>query len=413
MAKKNVCYLCGGKLTDGYCPACGLDNTKIHRKHYHLNESDSVERMNGDDRKAPKKCKEKTEQVYKTADWNTPRPVESPRNTGGQTVQSSQNAGSPPARNSQNNGNQKARPVQPPMQPMMSAAGQPFQPRQTLRNGQRYPALSVPVSGKVTITAAVIVLAVILVGLAAEFVPRNSFDIDNSYRSHPVDIYDFESEDSDPYEYVERELSETGEYYETELEKGEYLIGVHLPEGVYTAKLLEGSGSFSLNDYENGIFLWQAFGTEEEYDEVETMEDIRLYTGARIDVNDGVVLQMVTENGQTGLMENMENPLTETVDLEKDESMKVGEELSAGVYDILDAAGWAVLRCKVPHEGYEEGYYEKSYWLSGDKWDDIYRNIYLTEGMEITAEEGGLLLTPSETVGSGDYEEYYKNYMYY
>ena len=401
--------MCGGKLTDGYCPACGLDNTKIHRKHYHLNESYSVEKINGDERKASKKCEEKKEQVSKTAGWNTPRPVESPQNTGKQPAQSPQNTGkqptqSPqnarkqPAQNFQNKGTQNAKP--------------PLQPRQALRNGQRYPAPSVPVSGKVVTAVSVIGVAAIVAGFIAEYVPHNPTYTNDIYQSETFSQYDYENEDIDPYELVERELSETGEYYETELEKGEYLIGVHLPEGVYTAKLSEGSGSFNLDDFENGIYLWQAFGTEEEYDEVEMLEDIRLYTGARITVDDGVVLQMVTKNAQTEQMETMANPLTETVSLKKDETLTVGEDFLAGVYDISDAAGWAVLRCKVPDEDYEDGFYEKSYWLSEDERDNIYRNIYLAEGMEITAEESGLLLTPSETIGSGDYGEYYKYYDY-
>lgn len=62
MANKNECYLCGGKLRGGYCPACGLDNTKIHRKHYHLNESYTVESMNGDAGQASEKCGYKAEQ---------------------------------------------------------------------------------------------------------------------------------------------------------------------------------------------------------------------------------------------------------------------------------------------------------------------------------------------------------------
>lgn len=353
MAGKKRCYLCGGKLTEGYCPACGLDNKRIHRKHYHLNESDSVESMNGDDRKASKKCRGKTEQADKKADLNSPRPVESPRNTGGR---------------------------------------------------------SLPTSGIVKIVVSVIGLVVVLVGFLSEYVPHNILSTDNSYQTGSAAEYDYENEYSDPYEFVERDLSETGEHYEAELEKGEYLIGVHLPEGTYTAKLLEGNGSLNVDDFENGIYLWQAFGTDEEYDEVETMEDIRLYTGARVTVDDGVILQMFTENGQTEQMETMANPLTEAISLEKDETLTVGEDLSAGVYDISDTAGWAVLRCKVPDKDYEEGYYERSYWLSENERDNIYRNLYLTDGMEITAEESGLLLTPSETVGSGDYKEYY---MYY
>ena len=37
--EKRRCYLCGGKLVNGRCTLCGLDNTKIERKNYRLNES--------------------------------------------------------------------------------------------------------------------------------------------------------------------------------------------------------------------------------------------------------------------------------------------------------------------------------------------------------------------------------------
>ena len=33
------CYLCGGKLVNGRCVECGLDNEKNTKKAYHLNES--------------------------------------------------------------------------------------------------------------------------------------------------------------------------------------------------------------------------------------------------------------------------------------------------------------------------------------------------------------------------------------
>jgi hypothetical protein len=39
MFKKKECYLCEGKLIDGRCSSCGLDNTKLEKKNYRLNES--------------------------------------------------------------------------------------------------------------------------------------------------------------------------------------------------------------------------------------------------------------------------------------------------------------------------------------------------------------------------------------
>ena len=51
-----------------------------------------------------------------------------------------------------------------------------------------------------------------------------------------------------------------------------------------------------------------------------------------------------------------------------------------------------------------------SYWLSGEEMDDTYRNLYLREDTEITAEDISIELTPSEVIGTGDYEEYYQHY---
>lgn len=45
MAEKNRCYLCGGKLRNGYCDACGLDNGRRNRIRYRLNESSVAERF--------------------------------------------------------------------------------------------------------------------------------------------------------------------------------------------------------------------------------------------------------------------------------------------------------------------------------------------------------------------------------
>src|SRR5699024_10427467 len=36
---KQRCYLCGGKLDNGRCTVCGLDNTRKQKKNYRLNES--------------------------------------------------------------------------------------------------------------------------------------------------------------------------------------------------------------------------------------------------------------------------------------------------------------------------------------------------------------------------------------
>ena len=44
MFKKKECYLCGGKLIDGRCSSCGLDNTKVEKKNYRLKSENEYNR---------------------------------------------------------------------------------------------------------------------------------------------------------------------------------------------------------------------------------------------------------------------------------------------------------------------------------------------------------------------------------
>ena len=76
MSRKS-CYLCGGKLVEGRCQDCGLDNTRSERKTYRLNYSRTENRIksrgevkdtwdfdNRDEevmKRAAKKTKDKTE----------------------------------------------------------------------------------------------------------------------------------------------------------------------------------------------------------------------------------------------------------------------------------------------------------------------------------------------------------------
>lgn len=361
MANKNECYLCGGKLRGGYCPACGLDNTKIHRKHYHLNESYTVESMNGDAGQASEKCGYKAEQD--TGSFETEKKEK------------------------------KSKPV--------FKYNAQFQNTKFGNNG-RNTAWNAHSSGKSKIAVAVIISVFVLMGGVANYISENGLHFGGLSEPEADPGY------AGPYEYAKRELAETGDHYETELIQGEYLVGVHLPEGSYTAELLEGSGGLSLEDMENGIYIWQSFGTEEEYDEVQVLEDIRLYEGAHVTVRDPVILKLTTENGQTDDLEFTENPLTETVTVKKDETLTVGDEIVQGVYDLHVESGWGILRCMIIDEDYEDGYYETSYWLSGEEMDDTYRNLYLREGTVVTAEENSLELVPSEVIGTGDYWEYYQ-----
>ena len=81
MFKKKECYLCGGKLIDGRCSSCGLDNTKLEKKNYRLNESSfdrkkkmtySQKRQNetGETKKREKKQADRISAKRESADGN-------------------------------------------------------------------------------------------------------------------------------------------------------------------------------------------------------------------------------------------------------------------------------------------------------------------------------------------------------
>lgn len=75
-----------------------------------------------------------------------------------------------------------------------------------------------------------------------------------------------------------------------------------------------------------------------------------------------------------------------------------------------DEEVWVTYCIPANPEWYEEGYVEN--WLCLEAYDegDGYKNLVLPEGTEISTEEGGLILTPSEQIYSQEYSEYYDYY---
>ncbi|MEE1086640.1 MAG: hypothetical protein U0L05_05680 [Schaedlerella sp.] len=226
--------------------------------------------------------------------------------------------------------------------------------------------------------------------------------------------YEDEITEYDPYDMVTRELSETGSEYNVSLGPGEYVVGVHIPEGSYTIHLAEGSGYFSSDDYKNAIYLWQSFGEEEEYDEVLKMQDVRLYQNAVFSISESLVLNFETKNAQIESMNYIENPLTETVNIKMDDSKIAGIDFQAGVYDLscVSEDNWITYRIPANPEWYEEGYVEYYIWLNSNEARQTYNNLVFPEGTEVYVEEGEVILIPSERISSFEYESYYDYYQY-
>lgn len=356
------CYLCGGKLEEGRCTECGLDNTRIEKKTYRLNQSSSS------------KASAERSQIEST--WGQ-------HNRGQETQKGTKK------------GTQKI--------VLKNTGRRTYAPIKEIKT-------VTPVMKNVWKAIGIIVTMVILVsGVIYNMASQYEQDVSEDYESVTY------VEEEDPYQFAERELSAEGEDYRIVLEPGEYRVGVHLPEGNYQVILEEGSGTVSVDDFENSIYLWQGIGTEEEYDELQEWIDVRLYSGAVLEVSGNLKVELTTSNARLDEMaERMANPLTESVSLKREAELTAGEDFPAGVYDIKSGGEWSSVRYEVPlYTDYgddEMNFLSRSRLVSSDEIDSVYRNIVLPEGTKICSEDADVILLPSAEIETEDYDAYYDEY---
>ena len=351
------CYLCGGRLVDGRCVDCGLDNAR-NNKTYRLNQSYIEHKV---------KSADEASGFKRTSNYKEPRAYEEIQQNGRQVYHLK---------------NKAVKSKKPPS-----------------------------MGGILTIIGFIVSLAVAVTGFVSNYVADHRYSESSAVRVES----EVKAEETDPYEYVERELSAEGEEYSIVLEPGEYIAGLHLPEGKYKVYLEEGSGTISVHDYENYIYLWESMGTNEDYEEVEEWDDVRIYQGARVEVNGDVRLRLETDTAQTSSMtEGLSNPLTSDVVLKSGEEMVVGEDFQDGVYDIESTGKWCSVTYKIPlHTDYEDE--EMNFLFLGKVVsergkDRVFHNLVLPEGTVICAEDADVWLKPSEIISSEDYDAHYDAY---
>lgn len=363
------CRLCGGKLVNNRCTFCGLDNSC-----YDLESSyqETVSRQ--------------PEQPIQPAAAHQPSPEQN-----GTTVHQP-----PPA---QHKTVQQPSPVKP-------SAGRPI-----YKNGVPLQKKRVGAAG-ITVIVIVILILVSLLGSAGSALI--DFFHSMTYGSAYSDNYDLPAEDSDPYAFVTRDIPDEGDSYETVLGTGVYQTGVHLPEGVYRVKLLEGLGSMSISDSENSIYDYTYFGTDEEYSEVTEKDDIRLYNGAELQIDQGVLLQLSTENAQPLSETAYPSPETDTYLLSEGQYETDADGIPEGIYDISvdvaedDPYGYASITLLYPN-GYSAYFWADSPEgaVSADGYSSAgVKNVVLPSGTQISVEYGDIILTPGALCYDVDYENY-------
>ena len=206
---KKKCSLCGGDLVNNRCTFCGLDNSIYDRER-------SIRRsISSQSESPPDRDLDYQPQASRGNQRTAPRPE--PKTT-----------------------SQKPKTVYPNRQTTYSSAVR------TVASGRRRRGLAVWI-----IIIAVILIAALpaLTDIVSNILGNGFSTVTDTFTSDSVsynmddtgydDDYIWDDSDYDPYSFATREIPSSGDAYETVLGNGIYRVGVHIPEGVYRAELVE------------------------------------------------------------------------------------------------------------------------------------------------------------------------------
>ena len=297
---RNTCSLCGGKLKDGICTECGMDNRKSDAVYKSaLNQSDCANMKFShvhEDGKA---------QAYEKPRMNQTRKPEKEKSEDSATEKArDKGAASCSASQHQSTG--------------------AYTPR-TFTQGQK--------QGKKSI-GLILIIGIIVVGVIFLLVNGIS-NMDSPETTDEIWDDDFFAEDEenlqnedDQFAGANGSLDEDGEVWEEELMAGMYVVGIDIPEGEYTLTGKEGS-SYGVFDKEHSISDNRRFGEEDVYQ----VENVELFQGALVCVDGLYPVNFSTKNAQTQDMGTREaNPLTESYEFSG--TAVAGEDFPEGTYDV-------------------------------------------------------------------------------
>lgn len=343
------CTLCGGKLnSNGICTECGLDNNKSD-KNYRVNQSEC------DHEPLTHVHQDKKEKPSKQPEPNTAR----------QFWQSS----------------------------TTTYTGNTGSARRKKSGKKKNPG---------RIISKVIVVIVILNVIFGIFQPLFDDIFGNVISGHIENTDDYTR--SDPYENVTKELPIEGESVSCELTSGDYVVGVHIPEGNYQAEVSNDYDTVQVDDWDSGFYLYEYAGrTDGDY-----LDDLRLYSGAIVHISSETTITLHSDNAQTENIFYEDNPLAgqEPVTIKKD--VVVGPDLPAGVYDLVLVSGQGSADVDIYTEDGDLNETKNLYLGENNTDGKDYKNLVLPKNAQITLDDNmELRLTPSEKVSTTDYYEYY------
>lgn len=368
------CSLCGGKLnSSGICTECGLDNSKSD-KNYRINRSDcdgmplthvhEEKEKYRPDRKADHREINHKETNHKKRDY------------GKQGYRMNE---------SDMTGKKRRKHVQTP----------------DITNRRR------PLK--------IVILAIIVIAVLGNLYEEHKYDIEYAIGDAVQGVFqdkegqtanDTDESDYDHYQYVTREIPEEGESTDYELSSGNYVVGVEIPEGIYTVTPKDDYDTVQIDDPENSIYLYEY--TEGKKDKI---EDVRLYKGAVLTLRCKTTEKLHTDNAQdidTLETAGQSNPLAEPVEIKGQKVLTAGKDFEPGIYDLDRISGDGDVKITIYSEEQEE-MNSWSQYLSEDGIDgETFHYLVIPENAVVeVSEDLRIKLTPTEMIASTDYYSFY------
>ncbi len=368
------CSLCGGKLnSSGICTECGLDNNKSD-KSYRINQSDCDEmplthvhdekEKYRPDRKADHRKINHRETDYKKRDY------------GNQSYRMNE---------SDMTRTKRRKRVQNP----------------DITNRKR------PLK--------IVVLVIIVIAVLGNLYDEYKYDIKYMIEDAVQGVFqdkesqtanDMDESDYDHYQYVTREIPEEGESTDYELSSGNYVVGVEIPEGIYTVTPKDDYDTVQIDDPENSIYLYEY--TEGKKDKI---EDVRLYKGAVLTLRCKTTEKLHTDNAQdidTLETAGQSNPLAEPVEIKGQKVLTAGKDFEPGIYDLDRISGDGDVKITIYSEEQEE-MNSWSQYLSEDGIDgETFHYLVIPKNAVVeVSEDLRIKLTPTEMIASTDYYSFY------
>lgn len=365
------CSLCGGKLDGrGICTECGLDNTK-NDKAYHTGQN---------------RCENQPLTHVHTE--NTMEAGEAKRKTIRKTSGEAGYTG-------------KAEHTNPTISGRRTS-----QSYTSMRNPKKKRGCSLFLFVFILIIIGIFVFSSILDNI--DLVDRIQYEWEGLFEEDYSEEYNSEWEERDPYADVTREISAEGSEESYILTSGCYIVGVHIPEGIYQADMEDDFDVIQVDDPEQNIYLYEYRYLEEENNC--HLDDLRLYEGAVLYVETKTQAVLSTSNAQPLKEQAIGNPLTQEYNLKG--TVRAGEDFEPGVYDLELVSGEGYITFYLLMD--EEYDYAIENTLSlGEAFDtgSCYKNLVIPEGAELRCDSGvELRLTPSDIISSTDYRSFYETY---